>query len=159
MQPEIEVRCEPETLPVISLEDLQDALERGDLTPSEFGLLAELVGHREQADSSEAVRLAKLVQLPQVEDSRASRAPGPPGGRVEYSVYAPLRGSGRYGEELRALPGFGGVSATIHARREQAEPWVVTEAFAEWRMGAALLQAGSLHPVWAGGLVVGRSPV
>ena len=147
---------EPAGPPVLSLADLQDALDRGDLSQWEFDLLAELVGNRERIDSAESARLAKLVERPGIGSGELR---GTPRGSLEYGVYAPLRGSGRSGEELRVLPAFRGASATIQVRREQSLPWVVTEASAEWRRGAVLLQAGSLHPLWTGGLLVGRSPV
>lgn len=143
--------------PVLNVEDLQDALDRGDLSQWEFDLLSELVEERQEADSAEAARLAQLAGRAPM--ARAVTQEAQARGSLHYSVRTSVRGAGSQGQELRVLPQYRGLSVAIAARRLETRPWMVTRASGAISRGALFLQAGSLDPVWTGGLLVGRSPV
>jgi hypothetical protein len=140
--------------PAITLEDLQDALDRGDLSQSEYDLLAAMVQERLQADSVELARLSR-----QVSDAAPPATAGGAHGRARLALYAPLRGPGTYGQDLQLLPVLRGIAALVYARRVDSQPWYVTRASAQAQRGPLQVQAGSLDFVWTGGLLVGRSPV
>lgn len=80
-------------------------------------------------------------------------------GSLHYSVRSSLRGADSRSQVLRLLPEYRGLGVIVEARRSQSLPWTVTHAAATLRHGALQLQAGSLDPVWTGGLLVGRAPL
>lgn len=143
--------------PPITLEDLQDALDRGDLSQSEFDLVAEMIQERLRSDSLELARVSQRI-LQATSPGHSSLGP-PKHGRIRYSTYAPIRGSGSTGQYVQVEPSFGAGSAQVFARRAGSDPWYVSRATIQAKAGPLEFQGGSLDLNWTGGLVIGSSPV
>jgi hypothetical protein len=149
-----------DTVYAITVEDLSEALERGDITADEFDVLYELVYSRSVADSAELARASEaLVPLVSRARALAVHTSTPAHGYLRYSYFSPLRGSGSPRQYITANPEFGSVTADLRLSRHSRSLWQVDEVAAHFASRLLSMTAGVLTPRWTGGLLIGRAPM
>ena len=149
-----------DSITAITIEDLNEALERGDITAAEYEALYELVYSRAVADSAELARTSSpLTPLASESVAPVQRSSRPAHGYLRYSYFSPLRGSGSPRQYITAHPKFGAVALNLRLSRRFKSLWTVEEVSAHYTNRWLSLTGGVLAPRWTGGLLIGRAPV
>jgi hypothetical protein len=149
-----------DSITAITIEDLTEALERGDITADEYDALYELVYSRAVADSAELARAATvLTPLAPQSVAPVRHSSTPAFGYLQYSYFSPLRGSGSPRQYITARPEAGAVGVDVRLSRRFRGLWTVEEVAAHYTNRRLSMTAGVLAPRWTGGLLIGRAPV
>jgi len=144
----------PETDHRLSLEDLIEARERGDISDDEF---EEFAGLLEQAAvlDREVRNAVTLIPDPGVAGAWTRQLVRM---KLRYSSLSALRGTVYPRRLLQGHASAGPISLRMSADRGASADWRMRDAGVSLRAGHWLVDAGAIDVRWTGGLLIGRAP-
>jgi hypothetical protein len=141
------------------LDDLQEALERGDIDADAYEQLLGLFRTRVSTDTAAAPRSDEPIDTRDF-DSLLSLPIVAPGGRsrAAWEVGVPLRGVAGRRDWLLVAPSVRHAGGHWEFARTGAGEWRVYRGYAWWQSRRLSLAGGSFDLRWIDGLVVGVAP-
>lgn len=143
-------------------EDLERALERGDLAALDYERLLDLFRLRHVAAAAvtdDSVSSSADIGSGAIDSLISSSATAMPRVRgAAYEVYRRLRGAAARREWLLLAPEVHSIRVHVELERSGAGDWRVLRRHVWWRSSQASIVAGSFDAHWVDGLLIGAAP-
>lgn len=144
----------------LTVEDLVEAYERGDLSFEELEEVLAILESGEKRDRNlvSAAQDAVAIWVPASGARSYSRSGRRHGFIFQHQVYGSLRGNLKPRQSIRLTAGRSRPGIRIDLGRNGVGSWHARRATAHWQSRHVSISAGSLQPVWTGGLLIGHAP-